>query len=77
MTLGTNSNLKSILFSETEKDEVPNLYDLHNDIQQTLFNTETDIPNLFFNFKLSLDLYIVSDIQQFFKLRNKTSFCNY
>ena len=71
MTLGTNSNLKSILFSETEKDEVPSLYDLHNDIQQTLFNTETDIPNLFFNFKLSLDLYIVSDIQQFFKLRNK------
>lgn len=77
MTLGTNSNLKSILFSEREKDEVPSLYDLHNDIQQTLFNTETDIPNLFFNFKLSLDLYIVSDIQQFFKLRNKTSFCNY
>ena len=77
MTLGTNSNLKSILFSETKKDEVPSLYDLHNDIQQTLFNTETDIPNLFFNFKLSLDLYIVSDIQQFFKLRNKTSFCNY
>ena len=77
MTLGTNSNLKSILFSETEKDEVPSLYDLHNDIQQTLFNTETDIPNLFFNFKLLLDLYIVSDIQQFFKLRNKTSFCNY
>lgn len=77
MTLGTNSNLKSILFSETEKDEVPSLYDLHNDIQKTLFNTETDIPNLFFNFKLSLDLYIVSDIQQFFKLRNKTSFCNY
>lgn len=77
MTLGTNSNLKSILFSETEKDEVPSLYDLHNDIQQTLFNIETDIPNLFFNFKLSLDLYIVSDIQQFFKLRNKTSFCNY
>ena len=57
MTLGTNSNLKSILFSETEKDEVPSLYDLHNDTQQTLFNTETDIPNLFFNFKLSLDLY--------------------
>ena len=77
MTLGTNSNLKSILFSETEKDEVPSLYDLHNDIQQTLFNTETDIPNLFFNFKLSLDLYIVSDTQQFFKIRNKTSFCNY
>lgn len=64
MTLGTNSNLKSILFSETEKDEVPSLYDLHNDLQQSLFNTETDIPNLFFNFKLSLDLYIVSDIQQ-------------
>ena len=47
MTLGTNSNLKSILFSETEKDEVPSLYDLHNDIQQEFFNNETDSKSIF------------------------------
>lgn len=57
MTLGTNSNQNQFYLAETEKDEVPRLYDLHNDTQQSLFNTETDIPNLFFNFKLSLDLY--------------------